>query len=142
MTETSKCLNYRCRTVVEGSVLKCPECGTRMRTPKAVRGLGWAMVGLGAFLVCFMGYIWLSMAPMLAYPGQEVTGGGSFTGTADQARMIATLFGAVILFGIGTIGNGVYQIVIGRRSTVIMIIVLLLAAGLFGYAFLTTQALR
>lgn len=142
MADISYCLNRRCQHVADGIVAQCPECGGKTRTSRAIRALGWVSVALGAFLVCFMGYIAWNMAPMLASPGGHTPGGSSFTGTAEQARMIRTLFGAVILFGFGSIVNGAFQIATGRRSKLLMMIVLLLAAGLFVYSWVTTLALK
>ena len=134
MTETSICLSPRCRATAEGTVAKCPECGTRMRTPKDVRRLGWFLLLIGLFLTGFMSVLTWNMAPMLLYPGEEVTGGSRFTGTADQAGMIFRLFGAVIVFGLGTIVNGVLQIRTGQRNRVVTIVTLVLFAVIAFFA--------
>lgn len=141
MQPTSTCNNFACRLTVEGDVAKCPKCGTRMRTPSTVRKLGWFSVALGVFLVGLMGLVTWNTAGIMTHPGDEI-GASSFTGDAAQGRMILTLFGAVIVFGLGTIGAGVYQIRTGQRSKWIMVGTLVMAAGLFLLGRLTMQALK
>ncbi len=134
MAETSTCYSLTCRTTVDGTVAKCPKCGTRMRTPVQVRRLGWFLLLVGLFLVGLIGTVTFNMTPMLLHPGEEVAGGSSFTGTAEQARMLFWLFAAVIVFGLGTMVNGGWQIATGQRNRVITFVTLALAAGLFVYA--------
>jgi hypothetical protein len=135
MTETSICNSMTCRTVVEGSVDKCPKCGTKMRTPKDVRRLGWFLLVLGVFLTGLMAIVTWNMAPMLLYPGEEVTGSSRFTGTAEQATMIFRLFGAVIAFGIAIIAIGALQIRTGQRSRAATIVTLVLFAVIAFFAY-------
>ncbi len=141
MQATSKCNNFACRLTVEGQVATCPNCGTRMRTPGTVRKLGWVLLVLGMFLVGMMGIVTLNTAGIMSHPGDEI-GGSSFTGDAAQGRMILTLFGAVIVFGLGTMASGIYQIRTGQRSRVIVIGTLLMAAALGVVAWLTMQSLK
>ncbi len=141
MAEISTCTNFSCRAKVEDSVEKCPRCGKKMRTPKTVRRLGWVLLALGLFLIVLMGTITWNLAPMMMHPGDPTATGSSFTGTADQARMILRLFAVVIVFGVATAFNGIWQIVTGRRNLVIMWIVLGIAGVLLVYAWITSRAL-
>jgi hypothetical protein len=138
MPETSKCLSLSCRETVEGSVEKCPKCGTRMRTPKMVRRLGWLLLLLGLFLVGLMGTITWNLAPSLLRPEAPDS---NFTGTAEQAHMILNLFVVVIIFGAGTMLNGTYQIITGRRNAWITAATLGLAVVLFVVAWTTNRGL-
>lgn len=138
MPETSKCLSMSCRETVEGSVEKCPKCGTKMRTPKMVQRLGWMLLLLGLFLVGLMGTVTWNMAPALLHPYAPDS---NFTGTAEQARMILRLFAIVIVFGIGTMINGAYQIVTRRRNGWITAATLGLAVVLFVVAWVTNRGL-
>jgi len=138
MPETSTCLSFSCRETVDGTVEKCPKCGTKMRTPKMVRGLGWFLLLIGLFLVGLMGTVTWNMAPALLHPYAPDS---NFTGTAEQARMILRLFAIVIVFGIGTMINGAYQIVTRRRNTWITVAILGLAAALFVVAWVTNRGL-
>jgi cation transport ATPase len=138
MPQTSKCLSLSCRETVEGSVEKCPKCGTKMRTPKMVRRLGWFLLLVGLFLVVLIGTVTWNLAPALMHPyGPD----SNFTGTAEQAHLILRLFGVVILFGLGTMVNGAYQIATGQRSRIITVVTLGLAAVLFIVAWTTNRGL-
>lgn len=138
MPQTSKCLSLSCRETVEGSVEKCPKCGTKMRTPKMVRRLGWFLLLVGLFLVVLIGTVTWNLAPALMHPYAPDS---NFTGTAEQAHLILRLFGVVILFGLGTMVNGTYQIVTGQRSRIITVVTLGLAAVLFIVAWTTNRGL-
>ncbi|HEX7695708.1 MAG TPA: hypothetical protein VF409_14545 [Sphingomonas sp.] len=140
MPAVSTCLAPSCRTVAEGTVTVCPACGGKMRTPRAVRAAGWVLLACGAFLAGLMSYLWAVLAPSMAHPGDTV-GGTSFTGTADQARAIVTMFGAVIVFGLAAIAYGLWMIVTGRRSVAMMIGVLVLAVALIAIACQTMAVL-
>lgn len=140
MPAVSTCLAPSCRTTAEGTVATCPACGGRMRTPRSVRMAGWVLLVCGVFLAGLMSYLWSALAPSMAHPGDTV-GGTSFTGTADQARAIVTMFGAVIVFGLAAIAYGLWMIVTGRRSIAMMIGVLVLAAILIGIAWRTMAVL-
>jgi len=141
MAETSTCNARACSITIDGIVQKCPKCGSRMRTSKIVRRLGWFLFLIGLFLVGLMGFVTYNMAPSLSHPG-EMTGTSRFNGTADQARMILRLFWVVIIFGLGTMLNGLWQIVTGRRNLWITFGILALAAALIILAYTTTQALH
>ncbi|MGN6820107.1 MAG: hypothetical protein ACTHJR_15690 [Sphingomonas sp.] len=140
MSAVSTCLAPSCRTKVEGTVATCPACGGRMRTPRSVRVAGWVLLVCGVFLTGLMSYLWQALAPSMANPG-ATAGGATFTGTADQAQAIVTMFGAVIVFGLAAIAYGLWMIVTGRRSIAMMIGVLVLAALLIGIAWRTMAVL-
>jgi len=134
MPAVSTCLAPSCRTKDEGTVNPCPNCGGKMRTPRTVRIAGWVLLVCGVFLAGFMSYLWSVLAPLMAHPG-DTTGGATFTGTAEQAQTIVTVFAAVIVFGLGSIAYGLWMIVTGRRSIAMMIGVLVLAAVLIAISW-------
>ena len=141
MADESTCLSPLCGITIEGSEKKCPKCGWAMRSSRNIRNRGWVLLCCGLFLVLFMGWIALSLAPTLLRPGIE-QGGDTFTGTKDQSHMILGLFGLVILFGaFGTV-NAIYMIVTGRQNRIFVIVTLLLAALLVGLAWVTTRMLK
>ncbi|GAA0299693.1 hypothetical protein GCM10009087_06890 [Sphingomonas oligophenolica] len=109
-----------------------------MRTPKMVRRLGWFLLLVGLFLVALMGTITWNMAPSLLRPYAP---GSNFTGTAEQAHMILRLFAIVIIFGVGTMINGIWQIATGQRNRWITIATLGLAVVLFVVAWTTNRGL-
>lgn len=93
-----------------------------MPRAQSVRHRGWVLIVLGFLLVAMMGTITSMTAPTML-SGRASSGAG-FTGTPEQAFLILGLFGIVIVFGITCIGSGIWQIVTGRRSIWIVVIIL------------------
>lgn len=116
-TSCSKC-NY------SGSddVVKCPQCGSWMPRAQGIRRRGWLLIVIGFLLVMMMGAITLMVAPTML-SGTSSTG-AKFTGTPEQAFLILGLFGVVIIFGLTSIASGLWQIVTGRRSIWIVVLIL------------------
>ena len=134
MEERSTCLSPACGITVPGTLTKCPQCGWAMRGPRNIRARGWVLVGLGLFLVVFMGTIAWSLLPAMLRPGREMAGGLTFTGSSSDAEFAWTIFALVILFGLLSIVNGGYMVARGRPNrplTVVglAIIAILLAVG-------------
>jgi hypothetical protein len=89
---------------------------------QGVRRRGYVLIVLGFLLVAIMGTITFVTAPTML--SRRASSGVGFTGTPEQALLILGLFGIVIVFGITCIGSGLWQIVTGRRSIWIVVIVL------------------
>lgn len=111
-----------------------------MRTSKAIRILGGLMLACGLFLIGMMGVIAWNIAPGMLNPGQTIDG-TTFTGTAEQGRMALTMFALVMAFGLIATVTGLWQIATGRRSRVVLLVVIVLALALFAYARYLTNAL-
>ncbi len=141
MPAASICYAPACGHRAAGQVRDCPRCGSRMRTPSTVRRLGLLMLLRGIFLTGFMGVITFNMTPMLLHPGQEVYGGGRFTGDADQARMVLQIFWPVMALGVAAMTAGTWQMVTARRDRLVTLGILALAAVLFLAARGTMTAL-
>lgn len=129
MANLSTCPKPTCAATVEGKASVCPKCGGPMRMVSESPVRGWILLIIGLFLVLFMGAITLSLAPTLLQPGKDVDG-GSFSGTADDARMILALFGIVIAFGVTSASYGAYQLIFRRESKVFIFLTLLIAVVL------------
>ena len=141
MADLSTCNAPTCAFTVEGSLSICQKCGGPMRAVRESRLRGWALLLLGLLLVGMMGAITLYMAPALMRPGEEA-GGNTFTGTAQQARLILYLFWALIGFGAVTAANGLYQIVTGRQHWAFVALTLLVFAGLAILVIVSMQSLK
>jgi hypothetical protein len=141
MADQSTCLSPLCGITIDASEKKCPKCGWAMRSSRNVRNRGWVLLCCGLFLVLFMGWITLKLAPTLLSPGVS-QGGDTFTGTGDQAQMILGLFGLVMLFGAVGTANAIYMIATGRQNRIFVILTLLLAALLIGFAWMTTRGIK
>ena len=134
MADRSTCLSPACGYSVEGSLTKCPKCGWAMRSPRNIRIRGWVLLGLGLFLVLFMGAITWNLLPTLLHPGKPADG-MTFGGTEQQAEMFLGIFGLVILFGIFSVANGLYMIVRGRQNRLFALLALLIGVVLFAIAW-------
>ena len=120
----------KCEYTVSGKETKCPECGGWIRRAQRIKRLGIVLVLIGLLLVGMMTTITITLAPMMLSAGRD-TSGARFTGTPEQGMMILGLFSMVIVFGLASIAGGIFQMVTGRRSLVIIVIVIGLAALLW-----------
>ena len=128
------CPSPACGARVEGLAPICPQCGEAM---PAGRARGWVLVCIGLFLMLFMGAIAITVGRPMLEPGVEM-GGSTFTGTAEQARTVIQLFGAIILFGAVSAAYGVYMIATGRQSRTFLVAAMLVFAllGFLGWTIL------
>ncbi|HST36220.1 MAG TPA: hypothetical protein VLK25_06285 [Allosphingosinicella sp.] len=136
----SVCIDPKCAELVDGRASACPKCGGPMRSvgESPIRGIVLLVIGL--ILLGLMGTISWALLPSLLRPGQELADGSSFTGTAEQARMVLILFGLLLAFGLMAVLNGIYMIV-ARRQSWLFIIGTLVLAGLIvfaGFSFMWT----
>ena len=139
LEESSSC--YSCGHVTNEAVSVCPKCGKRLRTAKQVRRLGWLQLAIGVFLIGLMGTITYNLAPALLQAG-ESTDGARFTGTPQQAQLILGLFGMVLVFGLGSILSGLWQIKTGRRNKWLFIIMVVLFVVLIAFSWFLRSVLR
>lgn len=128
MADLSTCNSPTCAVTVEGTITQCPKCGGAMRAVREPRARGWILLFLGLFLVVFMAAIAWSVLPSMLTPGERMADGSSFTGTAEEAQTALALFGAVILFGLVAIANGLFIIKTGRQSWAFVAVALAIAA--------------
>ena len=95
--------------------------------------LGWVLLGLGAFLLVFMGALSVVVGGVIAQSGNpEAT--HRFTGDRMQAAIMFGVFGTIALFGLGTAVAGAFQIRHGRANARVLSVVLLLGGAIFGSA--------
>lgn len=121
---------YRCGYRETTALSVCPQCRDYMHTATSTRVRGGLLAIIGIFLIVFMGYlmIWAFAA------FSNVNGPGArFTGTREERLMIIGLFSTLIVFGLMSLGTGVWQLIIGRRNRVLTWVLLgiggLLAVG-------------
>src|ERR1700759_3391535 len=112
MTKKDTC--SKCSFSAPRGILKCNQCGGWMRVPLGIRRRGWMLLILGLILAGMGAGLAILLVPtMLVAPGNGVSGG--FRGTHEQAMMIIALFGFIFAFGVAGVGNGIWQIITGRR---------------------------
>lgn len=107
---------HRCGYETADVVSKCPKCGRGLLSTKQVRRLGWVQVFLGVFLAGFIAIIPYNIAPTMLEPDVPDANGSRFTGTWEQGRMVLALLGLIVVFGLTSFVNGVWQIATGRRN--------------------------
>lgn len=118
MDERRNC--YKCGYQTVETITKCPKCGRKLLSTKLVRRLGWVQLFIGLFLVGMMAVITFNLAPNMLEPGVPDAGGSRFTGTREQAKVILSLFGLIIVFGLTSFVNGLWQVTTGRRNNWIL----------------------
>ncbi len=141
MAAYTVCRNARCATLVEGKADTCPKCGGPMRSVGESPARGVVLLLCGLILLGMMGVITLNMYPTLTHPGVTIEG-STFTGTAEQARIILLLFAAVLVFGLVATANGIYMLVTRQQSKAFMFVSLGLAAVLLVIAFIAMGKLK
>ncbi|HEV3470033.1 MAG TPA: hypothetical protein VG148_11975 [Pyrinomonadaceae bacterium] len=107
---------YRCDYETREPVERCPRCGNkRVLTTTGVRALGGVLVGIGLFLVIFMGVIAVIVAGIIAR-SSDPSATTRFEGGTKEIALIFGIFGLVIAFGATSTVAGAMQLVRGRRS--------------------------
>lgn len=114
----------RCGYQTKDALRLCPKCGAALLSASSIKRLGWVLVVIGTFLAVAMCVVAWQTAPTMLQPGKTIDG-TRFTGSAEMGRMALMLFGAVGLFGVLGIAEGVYQIRTGQRNKWLLM-------GLFG----------
>lgn len=135
MGYVSTCKDPTCGIVVDGDQAVCPKCGGPMRGVGEAPWRGWVLLACGLVLIVLIGSIAWALSPTLLFPEQAIES-GDFTGSVEDARRIALLFGALILFGFVSTANGLYMLATGRQSRAFLAATLALAALLIGIGFL------
>lgn len=115
---------YKCDYETREAVERCPRCGgRRLMTTTGVRALGAVLVGLGLFLIIFMGTIAVVVAGIIAgsnRPGSTTR----FAGGTKEIALIYGIFGLVIAFGAASTVGGAMQLARGRRSKAMVRVIL------------------
>jgi hypothetical protein len=110
-------------------VASCERCGATMQSRRWARRYGAVLTVLGLLLSTGMLILFQALLPNLRHPGMPV-GGSTFTGSAGMANFVILLLGAVLAFGLTTLGYGVFQVVTGRRNRRVVQMMLAIVGGL------------
>ena len=129
----------KCGYAGSRAITRCPECSSWMPRARGIRIRGGILIFLGLILVGMMGTISIVVAPIMFSDGSG--GGSKFSGTPGQAFLIMGLFGAVIVFGVSCILSGIWQIITGRRSILMVVLIVGLALVLVILGFAVTRSL-
>lgn len=131
--DLSKCWSCGLETYVFRST--CPRCGASLQSKRWSRRFGALLVVLGGALTAGLGWLILVLGPILRHPGEDI-GGTRFDGTPSQAMMVLGILSVVLMFGLATLGYGIFQVITGRRSKLVVRFMLALALLLGLSAFL------
>jgi hypothetical protein len=127
MTALPAMICLRCNQVRSGSDT-CSTCRARLHSLDAAKRRGWVALSAGAFMVIFMGAIWIWVDRMMAAQGisaADVT-------TAKFLGRIHLAFALVILAGLLGIASGWLMAQTGRRNRILIYtLVAVFAAAVF-----------
>jgi hypothetical protein len=90
---------------------------------------GWLMIALGLFLSIGMALFGAYLGSIIANNDQP--GGTHWTGSHDFTAQVFKLLAIVFVFGLVSVGGGVFQLRRGRPSWPITIVLLGLVAAMF-----------
>jgi hypothetical protein len=113
----------RCGTETLDPAKRCASCGGAVVAAKTMRRLGWVLVGLGAFLVLFMGAITIFVAQLVFQTNAPGVHGG-FTGGPEMEFFMFGIFALVLLFGLTSVVSGLLQVRNGRANRKLMFFML------------------
>lgn len=106
---------YKCHRPAGVSDAKCANCGGVLRTKTTIRVLGGVLVFLGGFIAALMALVAIFMYGALAQ-----TGASRFTGSETELLFAVGIIGLTFVVGISFALAGVWQIIFGRRNTIIV----------------------
>ncbi|HEY0427260.1 MAG TPA: hypothetical protein VGC76_05600 [Pyrinomonadaceae bacterium] len=114
---------YKCHYPAGSMDSNCPRCGSRaLRTKKTIRLLGVMLVVLGGFIAAMMAGVMILIAGVFANPESAVKL------KSDETEMLFAfgIIGLTFTVGVSFALAGVWQIIFGRRNTIIVWIALIL----------------
>lgn len=121
---------FKCKFDGVTTATQCPKCGRKLYGPKEIRTRGVLQVITGLFLVVLMGGITIFVTTFLASRIQDPTASKEIRQQTGTLLAIYAIFGFVIVFGLHGLIMGIWQIVTGRRSRVLIWIMWALLFGL------------
>lgn len=104
-------------------------------SPRAIRLAGWVFVSLGLALAVGMGVVTSYLARVVAAP-EAPSAGTHWTGDHAMTVQMFGMFGAVILFGIVAVLNGLWIVRRGAFSPVLRVALLVIGAAMLADAVL------
>jgi uncharacterized paraquat-inducible protein A len=106
---------YKCHRPAGNADAKCARCGGVLRTKTTIRILGGVLVFLGGFVSALMAFVAVFM-----YGALVQTDGRRFSGTETELLFAVGIIGLTFVVGVSFALAGVWQIIFGRRNTIIV----------------------
>lgn len=135
MAKSSSCSKKSCGTTVEGTIAKCPNCGSYMRASSGIRTVGCIVFFLGLFFAGGFGAIMLAALPTMLDPAAAIAN-HTANGTLEQMKAIRLLFITFLLAGLVFLFFGAKLLKTGRPVRNLALYVLLAMAPILwaGYS--------
>lgn len=128
-TQPTRKVCPKCGQFTETVDTKCRRCGKTLQTVKAVKIMGAMLLLIGAALLVSMSWLSVWMYNVISQSGQPGAQ-TEFTGSPQMILFIVFIFGLVMTFGLFATLQGIRQIIYGKRSKLLTIIILVLG-GIF-----------
>jgi MFS family permease len=106
---------YKCHHPAGNFDKKCVRCGGVVRTKATIRILGVVLVFLGGFISALMAFI-----GMFIYGALMQSNGSRFNGSENELLLVVGIIGLTFVVGISFALAGLWQIIFGRRNTIIV----------------------
>src|SRR5262249_35234613 len=110
---------FRCNYEADTAESICPRCGKTLKGSRSLRVRGGILIACGGFLIVFVAAI-AAFVAYLYFGGAMQIPHAEAARTAMMMMLIFAVLGFVILFGILSFINGIYMFKTGRRSLVLM----------------------
>lgn len=117
---------YKCHRPAGVSDARCARCGGVLRTKKTIRILGGVLVFLGGFIAALMAFVAAFIYGVLAQ-----TDARRFNGSETELLFAVGIIGLTFVVGLSFALAGIWQIIFGRRNTIIVWVSLGLVIVLF-----------
>jgi hypothetical protein len=134
MAKSSSCSRRACGTTVEGTVGKCPNCGSFMRSSSGIRTVGCVVVFIGLFFAGAFGAIMIAALPTMLDPAAAIAN-KTAGGTIEQLSAIRLLFFSFLLAGLVFLFFGAKLLKTGRPVRNLALYALLALAPIFWAAY-------
>jgi hypothetical protein len=124
---------YKCHYPAGVADAQCQRCGSRaLKTKTSIRTLGVVLIVLGGFISAMMGAVMSFM-----FKAFSADDGAKFRGDETQMMFAVGIIGLTFAVGIAFALAGAWQVIFGRRNTVIvwaaigMVAILLVVGKIF-----------
>lgn len=97
----------------------CPRCGGKLRSSTNLRVRGGILIFVGAFLILLMGVI-TAFVVYLVWGGTDPKAAAKLRAEEFKLLLAFGMFGLVMLFGLVSFITGLFQIIFGRRSRILV----------------------
>ena len=121
---------WQCGFETHRLVARCERCGATMVSRRWSRRYGAILIVLGLVLSVGMAILLDMLWSTLMHPGVQV-GNSTFTGSRAMANLVILVLGSVLVFGLTTLGYGIFQVATGRRSLPVVRAMLAIVGGLY-----------